>query len=74
VSAKMADAKRKKVSEEAIEKKLLSFNSTQESVQALSLWIMHNKAHHQKIVDTWLKVLKKCKCQPISESPNFFRF
>ncbi|XP_052793995.1 regulation of nuclear pre-mRNA domain-containing protein 2-like isoform X2 [Mya arenaria] len=58
----MADAKKgKKLSGELIEKKMMSFNSTQESVQAMSLWIMHNKAHHQKIVDTWLKVLKKCE-------------
>ena len=52
-------AEGKKISEELIEKKLMSFNSTQESVQALSLWIMHNKAHHQKIVDAWLTVMRK---------------
>lgn len=49
------------MSEELIEKKLMSFNNSQDSVQALSLWVMHNKSHHQKIVDTWLKVLRKCK-------------
>lgn len=52
-------AEGKKISEEVIEKKLMSFNNTQDSVQALSLWIMHNKSHHQKIVDTWLKVLRR---------------
>lgn len=54
----MADSKGK-ISSELIEQKLILFNSSQESVQAMSLWIMHNKAHHQKIVDTWMKVLKK---------------
>lgn len=54
----MAD-KGKNISSELIEQKLVLFNSSQESVQAMSLWIMHNKSHHQKIVDTWLKVLKK---------------
>ncbi|XP_045216267.2 regulation of nuclear pre-mRNA domain-containing protein 2-like isoform X2 [Mercenaria mercenaria] len=56
----MADRKGKgKMSSELIEQKLILFNSSQESVQAMSLWIMHNKAHHQKIVDSWIKVLRK---------------
>ncbi|KAL4227712.1 Regulation of nuclear pre-mRNA domain-containing protein 2 [Mactra antiquata] len=55
----MAESKSKKeLSEDAIEKKLSKFSSTQDSVQAMSLWIMQHKSHHQKIVDTWLKVLK----------------
>ncbi|XP_060565021.1 regulation of nuclear pre-mRNA domain-containing protein 2-like isoform X2 [Ruditapes philippinarum] len=54
----MAD-KKGKISSEFIEQKLILFNSSQESVQAMSLWIMHNKAHHKKIVDSWIKVLRK---------------
>ena len=56
----MAD-KKGKISSEFIEQKLVLFNSSQESVQAMSLWIMHNKAHHKKIVDSWIKVLRKSK-------------
>ncbi|KAK3601074.1 hypothetical protein CHS0354_029301 [Potamilus streckersoni] len=48
-----------KFSDEGIEKKLTSFNNTQDSVQTLSLWIIHHKAHHQKIVEQWLNVFKK---------------
>lgn len=48
-----------KLNEKSIEKKLKTFNSSQESVNAVSLWIMHNRAHHRKIVDIWLKVMRK---------------
>ncbi|CAN8005625.1 unnamed protein product [Ixodes hexagonus] len=42
-------------------KKLTSLTNTQDSVQTLSLWIIHHRAHHRKIVDIWAKVLKKSK-------------
>ena len=55
------EAAKEKLNEEAIEKKLKSFNNSQDSVQAVSLWIMHHKAQHRKIVDTWLKVMRASK-------------
>ena len=47
------------LNEESVEKKLKTVNNTQDSIQSLSLWIIHHKSHHDKIVELWLKVLKK---------------
>jgi len=47
--------------EAAAEKKFLNAKNTQESIQAVSSWAMQQKAHHAKIVEVWLIVLKKCK-------------
>lgn len=49
-----------KTSEENIEKKMENVSNTQDSVQNLSLWIIHHKSHSKRIVDVWFKVLKKC--------------
>lgn len=47
------------LNEESVERKLHAVNNTQDGIQSMSLWIIHHKAHHKKIVDLWLKVLKK---------------
>ncbi|CAL1526122.1 unnamed protein product [Lymnaea stagnalis] len=47
------------LNEESVEKKLKTVNNTQDSIQSLSLWIIHHKSHHAKIVELWMKVLKK---------------
>ena len=47
------------LNEESVEKKLKTVNNTQDSIQSLSLWIIHHKTNHDKIVELWLKVLKK---------------
>ena len=49
------------LNEAAVEKKLKNLTAAQESIQSLSLWAIHHKAQHDKLVDIWLKVLKKCK-------------
>ena len=46
-----------------VEKKFKGVTTTQESIQSLSMWVMHHKAQHEKIVDIWFEVLKKCKFQ-----------
>ena len=43
------------------EKKFRSVTTSQDGIQSLSLWAIHYKAQHEKIVDVWFKVLKKCK-------------
>ncbi|KAG1669028.1 Regulation of nuclear pre-mRNA domain-containing protein 2 [Nymphon striatum] len=43
------------------EKKLSNAANTQDGIQTLSLWIIHHKAHFQKIVEMWLKVMKRAK-------------
>ncbi|XP_064474760.1 regulation of nuclear pre-mRNA domain-containing protein 2-like [Ornithodoros turicata] len=48
-------------SESNLAKKFTTLANTQDSVQTLSLWLIHHKAHHRKIVETWTKVLKKSK-------------
>ncbi|KAJ8304572.1 hypothetical protein KUTeg_018155 [Tegillarca granosa] len=48
-----------KTSEENIERKMQAVSNTQDSVQSLSLWIIHHKSQHKRIVDVWYKVIKK---------------
>lgn len=47
--------------ESHVEKKFRNASITQESIQSLSLWVVHHKAQHEKIVNIWFNVLKKCK-------------
>lgn len=49
------------INESNLIKKFTTLTNTQDSVQTLSLWIIHHRAHHRKIVDIWAKVLKKSK-------------
>ncbi|GBN34894.1 Regulation of nuclear pre-mRNA domain-containing protein 2 [Araneus ventricosus] len=49
------------LSDSVLEKKFQGAANTQDSIQTLSLWLLHHKAHHQKIVTAWMKVLQKAK-------------
>jgi regulator of Ty1 transposition protein 103 len=44
-------------SETSLYKKFNELNSTQQSVQTLSLWLIHHRKHSHAIVKTWLKEL-----------------
>ncbi|TNM87279.1 regulation of nuclear pre-mRNA domain-containing protein 1B isoform X2 [Takifugu rubripes] len=48
-------------SESALEKKLSELSSSQQSVQTLSLWIIHHRKHSPLIVKVWHRELKKAK-------------
>ncbi|XP_068603014.1 regulation of nuclear pre-mRNA domain-containing protein 1B [Brachionichthys hirsutus] len=48
-------------SESALEKKLTELSSSQQSVQTLSLWIIHHRKHSALIVKVWHRELKKAK-------------
>lgn len=53
-------------SESALEKKLTELSSSQQSVQTLSLWIIHHRKHSGLIVKVWHRELKKgesCCCE-----------
>lgn len=45
----------------ALEKKLTDLNNSQQSIQTLSLWLIHHRKHHKTIVHVWFKELKKAK-------------
>jgi len=47
--------------QQAFEKKLTEFNSSQQSIQTLSLWLIHHRKHFKAIVQTWFKEFKKAK-------------
>jgi hypothetical protein len=47
------------LNEEGVQKRLMSVTNTQDSIQSLSLWIIHHKTHHARIVELWYKALKK---------------
>ena len=46
---------------EFLEKKLNELNNSQQSIQTLSLWLIHHRKHNKLIVQTWYKELKKGK-------------
>lgn len=48
-------------SSSSFEKRLTLVNSTQESVQTLSLWILYHHSQHEHLLKIWFKVLKKSK-------------
>lgn len=50
-----------KMSEENLEKKMLNVTNTQDSIQSLSLWLIHHKSHHKRVAEVWLKTVKKGK-------------
>lgn len=47
--------------EAALERKLSELNNSQQSIQTLSLWLIHHRKHHRTIVNVWLRELKKAK-------------
>lgn len=46
-------------SEAALEKKLSELSNSQQSVQTLSLWLIHHRKHSKTIVNVWFNELKK---------------
>ncbi|KAM7150322.1 regulation of nuclear pre-mRNA domain-containing protein 1B isoform 1-T1 [Macrochelys suwanniensis] len=48
-------------SESALEKKLLELSNSQQSVQTLSLWLIHHRKHAGPIVSVWHRELRKAK-------------
>jgi regulator of Ty1 transposition protein 103 len=51
-------------SEASVIKKIQELNNTQQSVQTLSLWLIHHRKHAKSIVQIWLKeLLNESKCE-----------
>ncbi|KAM5218099.1 regulation of nuclear pre-mRNA domain-containing protein 1A isoform 2-T3 [Hipposideros larvatus] len=48
-------------SEAALEKKLSELSNSQQSVQTLSLWLIHHRKHSRPIVTVWERELRKAK-------------
>lgn len=45
--------------ENALIRKLQELNPSQQSIQTLSLWLIHHRKHHAAIVKTWFKEMLK---------------
>lgn len=43
--------------ENALVKKLMELNASQQSIQTVSLWLIHHRKHYVNIVKTWYKEL-----------------
>lgn len=43
--------------ESALSKKLEDLNASQQSIQTLSLWLIHHRKHYATIVKTWIREL-----------------
>lgn len=50
-------------SEAALEKKLSELSNSQQSVQTLSLWLIHHRKHSRVIVAVWDNELRKGKAE-----------
>ncbi|XP_051519005.1 regulation of nuclear pre-mRNA domain-containing protein 1A-like isoform X1 [Myxocyprinus asiaticus] len=48
-------------SDSALEKKLSELSNSQQSVQTLSLWLIHHRKHSKTIVKVWYNELKKAQ-------------
>lgn len=48
-------------SEAALEKKLSELSNSQQSVQTLSLWLIHHRKHSKSIVNVWFSELRKAQ-------------
>jgi len=48
-------------SEDNFVKKLSDLNNSQQSIQTLSLWLIHHRKHSKTIVEIWMKELKKAR-------------
>ncbi|ELT88876.1 hypothetical protein CAPTEDRAFT_41605, partial [Capitella teleta] len=46
-------------SEGNLHKKLQELNGSQQSIQTLSLWLIHHRKHAKAIVEVWMKDLRK---------------
>lgn len=47
--------------ESAFIKKLCDLNNSSQSIQTLSLWLIHHRKHHTVIVKNWFRELVKGK-------------
>lgn len=54
-------AKMSGFTEAALEKKLSELNNSQQSIQTLSLWLIHHRKHHSTIVKIWYREFAKAK-------------
>ena len=63
-------------SEISLIKKLQNVTNTQDSIQTLSLWVLHHKAYYKQIVDQWLKCYLKgiLTIDVFPNKQNYFTF
>ncbi|KAJ6633866.1 Regulation of nuclear pre-mRNA domain-containing protein 1B [Pseudolycoriella hygida] len=47
--------------ESALIKKLVDLNSSQQSIQTLSLWLIHHRKHHSHITKSWYNEMRKAQ-------------
>lgn len=45
--------------ESALIKKLVDLNQSQQSIQTLSLWLIHHRKHHSHITKSWYNEMRK---------------
>ncbi len=56
---KQGQSKMAALNESSVQRKFANVNNTQDSIQSLSLWVLHHKAHSERIVELWYKAVKK---------------
>lgn len=58
--------------ESALIKKLVDLNPSQQSIQTLSLWLIHHRKHHSHITKSWYNEMRKGKMQKFSVINRFW--
>lgn len=56
--------------EDGLKTKLTDLNLSQQSIQTLSLWLIHHKKHAHTVVNVWMRELMKGKSQHIISNNN----
>ncbi len=56
-----ADGKMASLNVESLKRKFQALNNTQDSVQTLSLWIIHHKNHYRQIIELWMERVREGK-------------
>lgn len=59
--------------ETAMVKKLLELNASQQSIQTVSLWLIHHRKHYANIVRSWYRELIKGKSRYMSQLCRYIR-
>ncbi|XP_033634094.1 formin-like protein 20 [Asterias rubens] len=56
-----ADGKMASLNVESLKRKFQALNNTQDSIQTLSLWIIHHKNHYRNIIEMWMERVREVK-------------
>ena len=60
-TATASEVKMATLNVDSLKRKFQALNNTQDSVQTLSLWIIHHKNHYRQIIELWMERVREGK-------------